>query len=98
MNLGFALLAFTTLATAQPAATRVEIIHSDEVVMDMIRVSSSAIAAVGYDADKQRMKIRFTTGGTYDYCRVPLSVFEGLLKSSSKGTFFSERISGRYQC
>jgi len=52
----------------------------------MIRVSSSAISAVGYDAATMRMKIQFTAGYTYDFCRVPESIFNGLLRASSKGT------------
>jgi hypothetical protein len=66
--------------------------------MEMIRVSSSAIAAIGYDAATMRMKIRFTQGHTYDFCRVPESVFNAFLRSSSKGTYYNDHIKDRYQC
>ncbi len=66
--------------------------------MEMISVSSSAISAVGYDADTQRMKIRFTEGKTYDFCRVPPYIFNGLLTAGSKGTYYNDHIRDRYQC
>jgi hypothetical protein len=66
--------------------------------MQMIRVSSSAISAVGYDPDTRRMKITFVQGHTYDFCRVPQHVFDGLLRSSSKGGYYNDHIKDRYQC
>ena len=66
--------------------------------MEMIRVSSSAIRAVGYDRDSQRMKITFQQGSTYTFCRVPEHVFNGFLSASSKGRYYDSYIKGRYCC
>lgn len=66
--------------------------------MKMISVFSSAISAVGYDAVTRRMKIRFTEGHTYDFCGVPESVFNGLLRAPSKGSYYNEHIRDRYRC
>jgi hypothetical protein len=66
--------------------------------MEMIRVASSAIAAVGYDPASRRMKIRFTQGHTYDFCRVPERVFTAFLKARSKGTYYNDCIKDRYPC
>ncbi|MFZ2209568.1 MAG: KTSC domain-containing protein [Porticoccaceae bacterium] len=66
--------------------------------MDMIRVSSSAIAAIGYDPTTMRMKIRFVQGDTYDFCGVPAHVFNGLLNARSKGSYYNNHIRHRYQC
>lgn len=66
--------------------------------MEMIRVSSSAISAVGYDPETRRMQIRFKQGGTYTFCRVPQHVFEGLLASGSKGAYYDRHIRDRYHC
>lgn len=66
--------------------------------MQMIRVSSSAISAVGYDPDTRRMKITFVQGHTYDFCRVPQYVFDGLLRAGSKGGYYNDHIKDRYQC
>ncbi len=66
--------------------------------MEMIRVNSSAIAAAGYDPPSKMMKIKFKQGKTYDFCRVPQSVFDGLLSASSKGSYYDSHIRNRYQC
>ncbi len=66
--------------------------------MQMIRVSSSAITAIGYDPQSRRMKIAFTQGHAYDFCGVPQNVFDGLLRASSKGGYYNDYIKDRYQC
>jgi hypothetical protein len=64
----------------------------------MIHVKSSAISAVGYDAQGHRMKITFVQGHTYDFCGVPQHVFDGLLRASSKGIYYNDYVKDRYQC
>jgi len=66
--------------------------------MEMIAVNSSAMRAVGYDPVSRRMKITFTQGNTYDFCRVPQHIHEGLMRSGSKGTYYNDNIRDRYQC
>ena len=66
--------------------------------MEMIRVSSSAISAVGYDAQTRRMKITFVQGHTYDFCGVSQHVFDSLLRASSKGSYYNDFIKDHYQC
>ena len=66
--------------------------------MEMVSVRSSAISAVGYNSDSGQMRIRFKGGGTYTFCRVPASVYAGLLGASSKGTYYDRHIRDRYQC
>ncbi|WP_415916609.1 KTSC domain-containing protein [Xanthomonas arboricola] len=46
--------------------------------MDMIRVTSSAISAIGYDLANMRIKIQFVQGHTYDFCSVPAHENNGL--------------------
>jgi KTSC domain len=65
--------------------------------MEMVRVNSSAISAVGYDENSRRMKIRFKQGDTYDFCRVPSNIFQGLLSARSKGTYYNDHIRDKYQ-
>ena len=65
--------------------------------MEMIRVSSSAISAVGYDAQTRRMKITFVQGHTYDFCGVSQQVFDSLLRASSKGSYYNDFIKDHYQ-
>lgn len=66
--------------------------------MDMIPVQSSAIRAVGYDERSGRMTIEFVSGGAYDFCGVPSHVYEGLMRSWSKGSYYNDHIRDRYQC
>lgn len=66
--------------------------------MEMIRVRSSAILAVGYDPGAQQMRIQFHEGHTYTFCRVPKSIFDGLLAAGSKGRYYDQNIRDRYQC
>jgi hypothetical protein len=66
--------------------------------MEMIRVNSSAIAAIGYEPMAQQMAIKFKQGHAYTFCRVPQQVFDGLLASVSKGTYYDYHIRGRYHC
>lgn len=66
--------------------------------MEMVRVISDAISAIGYDPDTQQMRVRFTSGKTYDFCRVPADVHERFMRSTSKGSFYNDRIRGRYSC
>jgi hypothetical protein len=68
------------------------------IIMEMIRVNSTAMLAVGYDPSTQRMKVTFQQGDTYDFCRVPQRVFDGLLRAPSKGTYYNDFIKDRYQC
>lgn len=66
--------------------------------MQMIPLNSSAIEAVGYDAASRRMHIKFREGGTYTFCGVPQSIFEGLTSAASAGQFYNQYIRDRYQC
>ena len=67
--------------------------------MEMIRLSgSSAIRAVGYDEGSMRMRIAFQAGHSYDFCRVPVRIFEGLLRASSAGAYYNQHIKDRYHC
>jgi len=56
--------------------------------MDRVRVSSSNLAAVGYDPDEQILEIEFLNGGIYQYYNVPEHVHRGLMAASSHGSYF----------
>lgn len=66
--------------------------------MEMIRVDSSAIIAVGYDPEQRLLKIRFAQGHIYDFCNVPQEVFEEFMSALSKGTYYNACIKDRYPC
>jgi hypothetical protein len=62
----------------------------------MQRVSSSFIAAVGYDAETRHLRLRFHNGRTYDYHGVPERIYLGFIQASSKGSYFRRHIDRRY--
>lgn len=65
--------------------------------MTMQPVSSSNLAAVGYDPETQTLAIEFKSGGTYEYYDVPQQVFDGLLSAGSLGQYFQSNIRGFYR-
>ena len=60
--------------------------------------NSSAIKRAEYDPKSMRMTIWFPAGHSYDYCRVPEGVWNGLLNAPSKGRYFNTVIDGHYHC
>jgi len=65
--------------------------------MDRERVRSSNIRSIGYDPDSMTLEIEFTDGGIYQYFSVPAHVHEGLMRASSKGSYFHDHIKERYR-
>ena len=63
--------------------------------MTMIRVSSSAISAIGYDGST--LTVEFHSGRVYDHPRVPYSVYDGLMRASSIGGYYNRYIRGKYK-
>lgn len=60
-------------------------------------LDSTAVSAASYNAQSGTMTLWFTSGGQgYDYYRVPLHVFEGLLSAASKGAYFNLYIRDQY--
>ena len=66
--------------------------------MEMVRVESSNIEAVGYDADKQELRVRFTGGATYIYREVPKDIFDQFMAAPSKGRYLATVIKPGYPC
>jgi len=61
----------------------------------MIPVSSSAIAAIGYESGV--LAVTFHRTGTYYHPGVPYAVFAAFLRAGSKGMFYNCFIRGRYR-
>jgi len=63
----------------------------------MQRLRSSAISAVDYNPASSTLRIWFVqSGGPYDYYGVPQSIYEGLLRARSAGTYYNDYIRDRY--
>jgi hypothetical protein len=64
--------------------------------MERTPVSSSNIAAIGYDSDSGVLEVEFTNGTVYSYSGVPTSEYDGFLNADSKGKYFNGNIKNRY--
>ena len=64
----------------------------------MIRVNSTAIVAIGYDAQTSRLRIQFQQGHSYDFCGVPQNVHAAFMRAYSKGSYYNDYIKDRYHC
>jgi hypothetical protein len=62
--------------------------------MQMQTVSSSDLAAVGYENGS--LCVRFNSGGLYVYSGVPESIYSGLMNASSHGKYFHAYIKNSY--
>lgn len=65
--------------------------------MEMTPVSSSNIAAVGYDEDSQTLQIEFHNGTNYQYFDVPERIFTELRDAASVGAYLASNIKGVYR-
>lgn len=59
-------------------------------------VSSSNVAAAGYDAARQLLVCQFHGGAVYVYRRVPPRLFAEFSAAPSKGKFLQQRVVGHH--
>ena len=59
-------------------------------------LTSSNLDAAGYQ--KGQLYIRFKSGCTYSYAKVPYDRFDGLCSAESAGQFFHREIRGKFHC
>jgi hypothetical protein len=57
---------------------------------------STAVRAIRYDAERQRLVVRFIDGDEYAYVGVPGEVHRSFVDAESKGRFFSQMIRGHF--
>ncbi|OQA49773.1 MAG: hypothetical protein BWY45_03479 [Euryarchaeota archaeon ADurb.Bin294] len=65
--------------------------------MERVPVSSSNIAAIGFDPKTSVLEIQFNSGHIYQYFGVPNAVYDGLMAADSHGQFFHKFIRNIYQ-
>ena len=59
-------------------------------------VSSSVIAAIGYDPQFQWLEVELKTGSLYLYREVPARIHQDFMAALSKGSFYKSRIRDDY--
>lgn len=64
--------------------------------VEMIFVSSSNIASVGYDEQNEIAHVQFLNGTLYIYKGVPKYEFEGLLNAASVGSYLHRNFKNVY--
>ena len=62
--------------------------------MNMIPVSSSNIASIGYE--NGTLYVAFNRGGLYAYSGVPVSIYHELMSASSHGSYLASHVKGIY--
>lgn len=63
---------------------------------EMHPVSSSSVAAIGYDPDAQTVYIQFLNGSTYAYKGVPEHEYENLRTAPSIGSYLNRSYKNVY--
>jgi len=56
--------------------------------MFRLKVASSNLVSIGYDAKTKTLEVEFNGGAVYQYFNVPSNVYGGLLTAPSVGKFF----------
>ncbi len=64
--------------------------------MKMNQVSSSNIAAIGYDKESETVQVQFLNSAEYVYKGVPQREFDGLLNAPSVGSYFNRNFKNIY--
>ena len=65
--------------------------------MNVTAVGSTTLATVGFEEAAGILQLEFRSGPLYRYFGVSAEVYEGLLRTSSKGRYFNEHIRDRFQ-
>lgn len=60
--------------------------------IEMIRVSSSNLAAIGYDAERKLLRVVFLSGAVYEYYGFPEHLHQALMGAESHGRFLDAYI------
>lgn len=63
-----------------------------DLIIEMNPVVSSNITHVGYRQTDQTLRIKFGSGGVYDYTEVPVELVKELIENKSIGSFFHKNI------
>lgn len=60
--------------------------------MDPVAVDSTLLLWVAYSPNQQLLRLKFRSGGAYDYLQVPETIYQALLGAESKGGYFNRHI------
>lgn len=64
--------------------------------MESFALQSAHLNGAQYDADTHTLRIQFVNGAIYQFSGVPQTTVDNLRQSSSAGSYFHDKIKGRY--
>lgn len=64
--------------------------------MDRTKVKSKLIKSIGYDITSQTLEVEFIDFEISSFANISHSLYQELMKSPSKGSFFIQNISSKY--
>ena len=64
--------------------------------MEMKKVKSSNISAIGYDIESKKLRVRFSNGSEYDYEEVSQETFVAFISASSTGRYYHQNIKNKF--
>lgn len=64
--------------------------------MERKAVSSSNIAAIGYDSTTMVLEVEFNNGSIYEYYDVPEGIYLDFINAASVGSFLHSSIKGNF--
>ena len=73
-----------------------DLIEEEYMDVNMHPVSSSNVAALGYDAATQVVYVEFNNGTTYTYSGVPEHVYQALDNAASIGSYLHHNLKNVY--
>lgn len=62
-----------------------------------VRVESTNLAALAYDAAGQVLEVEFRSGAVYRYFDVPSASYREFMTAPSKGRYFARHIRGKHR-
>jgi hypothetical protein len=65
--------------------------------MEIIKVESSNVEAIGYDKESETLQVEFKNGGIYQYFDVPQHIFQEFHNADSIGKYLAYNIKGNYR-
>lgn len=65
--------------------------------MNRTPVTSSNVAAVGYDVNTMTLEVEFKNGSVYQYFDVPEAVYQEFMTAGSVGTYLNQNIKNSYR-
>ncbi len=64
--------------------------------IEMIPVDSSNVESIGYNESTQTLRVKFLSGGIYEYKNVPIKEFGQLKNAASIGVYLNRNIKNNY--